>query len=329
MRESIKVSVLCLAYNHEKYIRQCLDGFVMQKTTFPFEVLVHDDASTDGTAAIIREYEEKYPNIIKGIYQTENQYSQNVPFIKKYILPQSKGEYIALCEGDDYWTDPEKLQRQAEALDQYPTCHFCACRVNVVSESGKSWEGKTYPTIPVREGFLSAEETVFLTEQYVFQTSGYFFRGKQYREFKENPPAFVKVADVGDEPAVLYFAHLGGAVFIDRAMSNYRYLSIGSWNARKTPERTIAHLDCMAKMMKLFDNYTNGQYHTLCEQRILSFEYGKAWELNDYKKLLSKEFRNYLPAQNRNTRISIYLKRFCPWAEPFARNAYQKLKHLF
>lgn len=123
--EDIKVSVLCLVYNHEKYIRDCLEGFVMQKTDFKYEVLIHDDASTDNSAAIIREFEEKYPDIIKPIYQTENQYSKGVKITREFQYPRARGKYLALCEGDDYWIDPYKLSKQVEYMDAHPDCTFC------------------------------------------------------------------------------------------------------------------------------------------------------------------------------------------------------------
>lgn len=118
IEEQVRVSICCLTFNHGNYIRDCLDGFVMQKTNFAFEVLLHDDASTDNTADVIKEYEEKYPNIIKPIYQNENQYSKGVGVTRKFNFPRVKGEYIALCEGDDYWIDEFKLQKQVEFLDQ-------------------------------------------------------------------------------------------------------------------------------------------------------------------------------------------------------------------
>ena len=114
------VSIRCTVYNHEPFLRQCLDGFVMQKATFPFEAIVHDDASTDGSAAIIREYAEKYPDIIKPIYETENQYRKGtiLKILDAAIHPSAK--YIAICEGDDYWTDPHKLQLQVDFLEEHP-----------------------------------------------------------------------------------------------------------------------------------------------------------------------------------------------------------------
>ena len=113
----IKVSICCLAFNHERYIRQCLDGFVMQKCDFTFEVLIHDDASKDKTASIIKEYETKYPGIIKPIYQSENQFSKGVKPTFAFNFPRVKGKYIAMCEGDDYWTDSLKLQKQVDFLE--------------------------------------------------------------------------------------------------------------------------------------------------------------------------------------------------------------------
>jgi glycosyltransferase involved in cell wall biosynthesis len=111
------VSIHCMTYNHEKYISDALDGFLIQKTDFPFEILVHDDASTDETADIIREYEKRDSNIIKPIYQTVNQKSQGVKPSPKFNLPRAQGKYIAACEGDDYWTDPLKLQKQVDFLE--------------------------------------------------------------------------------------------------------------------------------------------------------------------------------------------------------------------
>ena len=117
------VSICCSTFNHEKYIRDAIEGFLMQKTTFPVEILIHDDASSDGTADIIREYEKKHPDIIKPIYQTENQYSKgNKP--GRINRKRARGKYIALCEGDDYWTDPLKLQKQVDFLEKNPEYTF-------------------------------------------------------------------------------------------------------------------------------------------------------------------------------------------------------------
>lgn len=111
------VSICCITYNHEKYIEDALEGFLIQETDFPFEILIHDDASTDKTADIIREYEARYPNLIKPICQTENQFTKGVNPNYKYNFPRAKGKYIALCEGDDYWISSNKIKRQFDMME--------------------------------------------------------------------------------------------------------------------------------------------------------------------------------------------------------------------
>lgn len=114
------VSICCITYNHESYISQAIDSLLMQETDFPFEIIVHDDASTDGTTEIVLEYAGKYPNIIKPIIQTENQYTKGGLINLRFTFPKAKGEYVALCEGDDYWTDCTKLQKQVQFLEHHP-----------------------------------------------------------------------------------------------------------------------------------------------------------------------------------------------------------------
>ena len=147
----LMVSIRCLVYNHEPYLRQCLDGFVMQKTNFRFEAIVHDDASTDNSAAIIREYAEKYPDIIKPIIETENQYSKHDGSLRRIMDEACKGKYIACCEGDDYWTDPLKLQKQVDYLEAHPECGLVYTNFSILeNRSGtinESVLGKSYRSI--------------------------------------------------------------------------------------------------------------------------------------------------------------------------------------
>ena len=143
-----KLSICCITYNHAKFIRQALDSFLMQKTNFPFEVIVHDDASTDGTADIIREYAEKYPDIIKPIFQTENQWSKGIDCCKNFVFPRVKGKYVALCEGDDYWTDEYKLQKQVDFLDSHPEYSICFNRVNILWEDSNEI-GEVFPKLDI------------------------------------------------------------------------------------------------------------------------------------------------------------------------------------
>lgn len=190
----VLVSIVSLAYNHAPFIRQCLDGFVMQKTNFNFEVLIHDDASMDETADIIREYEKKYPDIIKPIYQTENQYSKGVKILADILFPSAKGRYIALCEGDDYWTDPYKLQKQVDFLEANPDYVMCSHNFKVYHE-----EKKTFIIDSYYDNYSEQKNCTYTLDEYfnlwytqpltcIFRNGSYLNKipHKKYKYFRDN-----------------------------------------------------------------------------------------------------------------------------------------------
>lgn len=174
------VSICCLVYNHEPYLRDCFEGFVKQKTSFPIEILVHDDASTDHSADIIREYTAKYPDLFKPIYQIENQYSKGVKISFEYQYPRAQGKYIALCEGDDYWIDPNKLQRQFDQLEQNPS--YAAVAENGIVLFTHSGEKKLFSNEPERD--VSLNELLIRRR---FPTASVMYR-KELNEYMANYP---------------------------------------------------------------------------------------------------------------------------------------------
>lgn len=158
------VAIKCLVYNHEPYLRDCLEGFVMQQTNFPFVAIVHDDASTDGSAAIIREYEEKYPDIIKSIYETENQYSKrngSLGRIMNAATDATGAKYVAMCEGDDYWTDPLKLQKQVDFMEANPECGLCYTDYSKCNSGGELIEDSHY--------MKSGDQPILTFEDHLFR----------------------------------------------------------------------------------------------------------------------------------------------------------------
>ena len=224
MTKSPLLSIRCLVYNHEQYLRQCLDGFVMQKTNFPFEAIVHDDASTDGSAAIIREYAEKYPDIIKPICETENQYSKHngslVRIMNAAMHPDSK--YVAICEGDDYWTDPNKLQMQVDFLESHPEYSMCFHRANpIIDETGEEMQGlhgDTFRNIQARD-----YESTELFEVWTVPTASMVYRKEcQFYPLKKRYRNLY-----GDIVRVLSCAEMGKVRGIDRMMSVYRVQNKG------------------------------------------------------------------------------------------------------
>jgi glycosyltransferase involved in cell wall biosynthesis len=171
------VSICCLAYNQESFISQAIEGFLMQKTDFPIEIIIHDDASTDNTSIIIRSYEEKYPELIKTIFQEENQYSKsggNV--LTHFILPFARGKYVALCEGDDYWVDPFKLQKQVKFLEANPDYTFSVGRVDELIQKTGEIKRMKERVNPLKN------ETYTLKDYLKFkfsQTSSFVFRNSE------------------------------------------------------------------------------------------------------------------------------------------------------
>jgi len=144
-RDKPLVTICCMTYNHGSYIDQCLAGFVKQQTDFSFEIIVHDDASTDNTVQVIRSYELSYPEIFRCIYQSKNQ------FLKKHImldiiLPKARGNYIALCEGDDYWTDSSKLQKQVDFLKSNKDYSLVYHNVHTNRDSSFSFQNQSNHT---------------------------------------------------------------------------------------------------------------------------------------------------------------------------------------
>lgn len=137
--ENPLVSICCITYNHEQYIRDALDGFVMQKTNFPFEIVISDDCSKDNTRAIIAEYKEKYPDLFHDVSPKKN---MGVFVNFRYVQDSAKGKYIALCEGDDYWTDPYKLQKQVDILEADETLMACCTNCKIVDNYNNIIEDK-------------------------------------------------------------------------------------------------------------------------------------------------------------------------------------------
>lgn len=242
------VSICSLVYNHEPYLRQCLDGFVMQQTSFPFEVVIHDDASTDGSAAIIREYATRYPNIFVPIYQTENQYSQGKKVSSTYVFPRARGKYIALCEGDDYWTDPLKLQKQVDFLEANPEYSMCFHSANVFCQSSGQYND-LFAYVQDRE-----YEGVEFIKKWTVPTASVCFRrnvidSELYQTVRKNP-YFV----YGDLILFLSCASLGRIRGLSSMMSVYRRLDNGAVLSAKSPEmevrlcrQVLAYAECFGE----------------------------------------------------------------------------------
>ncbi|PLX83459.1 MAG: hypothetical protein C0616_00330, partial [Desulfuromonas sp.] len=221
------VSICCITYNQEEFIRECLESLVVQRTTFPVEILVHDDASTDNTANIIREFEKRYPDVVKPIIQEVNQFSQGKRVNLVYNFPRAVGAYIALCEGDDYWIDQEKLELQVAALEKNQTCDLCFHPALVRNHLADS-ELRVICRHAEGEKIISIEDVIAGGGGFC-PTASLLFRTKVVADI----PDWVFYAPVGDFYMQVMGSMRGGALYLDREMSVYRTGLATSWTKNK------------------------------------------------------------------------------------------------
>lgn len=295
MESNIRVSIICTTYNHEKYIRKALEGFVMQKTDFAFEALVHDDASTDGTADIIREFEAKYPDIIKPIYQTENLYSQGKPIINAHILPKARGEYLAFCEGDDYWTDPLKLQKQYDFLSNNREYSICMHRAMIhnLNDGTKC----KYPDL---------EEDMDITPEMAILSSGGLCATNSVMLTKEaytTRPSCFAVPKIGDYQMKVYACIHGKGKYFSEVMSVYNRMTESSWttNIYNVAEKRRAFLENMINMLENVDQYYNYKYRDAINEKIINLSFGILTIDGNRKEMHQKKYerlyRAYIKAE--------------------------------
>lgn len=251
-------SVVCTTYNQARYLREGLDSFLMQETDFPFEVIVHDDASTDGSAEIVREYAARYPGIVFPILQSENQYSQgkSTPLI---AFGRARGEYVFLCEGDDFWTDPEKLAVQVAAMGRHPQCQIS------FHPALRTFEDGSAPSELICRRFtgnaiVDAREVILWGGSYM-PTASLCFRREFVERMLDPVDTFFKRFLI-DYFAQIFGSLHGGALFIDRTMSVHRCMSPGSWSSTVNSDGSalLAWAEKILRGMAEADALTGGAY---------------------------------------------------------------------
>lgn len=236
MNKKPLVSIICLSYNHEKYVNQTLMSILNQETDFFYEIIVHDDASIDNTQSILKSYKEKYPGIIRLILQKENQYSKGKDIINEFLVPMAQGKYVAICECDDFWCDNRKLQKQVDILERETDCSASISRVDCVNEQGNQIDDFFPRSRFLKQGKIKSDTFIPLvlnTESLSllqFQLSGLMVRKSVLNQYSKENPLYKQIMDVGDIPLFLYCGLSGNVYYLNDTMSCYRIGAIGSWN---------------------------------------------------------------------------------------------------
>ena len=319
MNDSVCVSVVCVTYNHEKYIKTALDGFVNQKTDFKYEVIIYDDASTDSTAKIIAEYEKAYPDIIKPIYQKVNTYGQPDRWYK-YILPCVNGKYIALCEGDDYWIDENKLQKQYDFINSHSDCSA------VVHKAKRYYEANGYFEEYYKFDF-NDDKPHLLTTEFVFENNSSFPYNSLFfdRKFYDvNKDYFMKNIPF-DYVIKILLATMGNIYLLPDCMSVYRKGTNGSWTNRISTDnqKYIEHFTKSLSYLRNADVHTGYRFSSLFEKEILSRKFRIEILKGNKKVIFDKKYKELYKSFPLKQRLSIVSGLYLPQFKAFLK----KLKH--
>lgn len=263
----VLASIRCITYNQIDYIRQCLESLVCQQTTFKYEIIVHDDASTDGTTEIVKEYATRYPNLITPIIQTENQYSKHDGSIGRTLeaATNSTVKYVAYCEGDDFWMDPQRLQKQVDFLETHPNHSMVFNAVQYLYPDGRveviRRYDKTTEECPVADfilgggGFIKVNSIVYR------------------KELRYDYPEWAKNSPVGDSPFFLVMAIRGKVAYIDDLGSCYRVSAKGSWTtqmAKRTFKQRYRDMKDNIAYWNAFDEWSERKYHKYVRKKNIS-----------------------------------------------------------
>ncbi len=280
--ETIQVSICCITYNHEKYIEKTLDSFLNQKVDFNYEILIHDDASTDRTAEIILRYQEKYPELIKPILQKKNQYQKLGAVINPHFnYPRALGKYIALCEGDDYWNNSNKLQKQFDFMEKNSDCSTCftAAHFDNADNPEDSFIKKPINAFDGRK--YSIDEAIYKAGDFI-TTPTIFFR----TEVVQNLPDWFYNSPIGDMPLSLILGVNGKYGYLDFVGSVYRINSSSSWTSNMTYKKRRKIVKGIIQLLDSFNKYTKYKYQkeVMKERKRVIF--------NDRKSVLKRKITN-------------------------------------
>lgn len=259
--DRIIVSISCITFNHSDYIRDTLEGFLKQVCNFKFEVLIHDDASTDGTSDIILEYSKNYPEIFKPIIQKENQYSQGVRGMsRKYNYPRAKGRYIALCEGDDCWIDEFKLQKQIDVMSKEKSIALCFHNAKV--EYTQNINKVHLFNSSRKEGVVDFED---ILNKWIIPTASIVIR----KDVIDNYPEWANKVYSGDFTLSLIALSKGDVYYLNEVMSIYRINYKGDSVSAMLRKKNVGFVeDEHIKLLEYFDCETKGIYGNQINKRI-------------------------------------------------------------
>jgi len=313
------VSVLVAVYNHEKYLEKCLASIVNQKTNFKYEILIHDDCSTDGSKKIIDSFYKTYPEMIVPIYEKENKYSKGVKINKDILIPKMRGKYFCLCEGDDYWLDESKLQRQYDFLENNKEYKFCVHNSINVNDDGV----KIGENIAIKKsGDLCCKDFIINDGSYIATNSIF-----SYSYLAKKLPCYFNYLSL-DYIWQIYLSSVGKTYCFEECMSAYRVESVGSWNARMKNDNNkwILHKKKIIKALNMFNKDTDYKFNEYVKMKILFCNYNILELKRDYKSMKEKKYLDIYRNESFKKKTKFFLDEHFPSFYNFLRNLRRKIR---
>ncbi|MFQ6794606.1 glycosyltransferase [Thomasclavelia sp.] len=304
MEQEYRVSVCVITYNQKKYIEQALNSILDQKTNFEFEVLVHDDCSSDGTVEILKRYKKKYPDKITLLLERENQYSKGKKIMPLFI-PYVKGKYIAINEGDDYWCDNSKLQKQVDFLEKNDDYSLVVHRANMVNIKGQIMK-----TIGGNKNIDYSIKDIILGGGDFIATNSMLFRSELFFSL----PDFYHNSDIGDYIMCIYYASMGKVHYMSQIMSVYRFSSEGSWTQKYIEDNDFfnKHIEKMKSILDEINVHYNYKYDNILQEEIENYNMQKAIRYYKYYEFKKNDRYNFNRLSYKQ-RIILFCKSYFPF----------------
>ena len=306
MQTQTLATVILPTHNHAPFIAQAIESVLMQQTDFPFDILLHDDASTDGTADICREYAERYPEKITLIAQSVNQYTIDRRIQSHILIPKVKAKYTAILDGDDYWLSNDRLQRQVRYLEEHPNCTLTVGAADQVDIRGNvTGRSAPYATdraidpndmIRMGGGFVASDTIVMPTQ------------------VLRDMPEFADRTEVEDIPFQLLGALAGYAWYFADTFVAYRQAVPGSWSTRQYASAMETRIKTSLELIELnkgYDAYSQGRYHEAFEQAIAYQEFLILTYRHDRKAIKQPPYRAFYDQLSWKRKIRLFGESYC------------------
>ena len=271
------VSIVCLTFNEEEFVRDTFDNFLSQQTTFPFEVLVYDDASQDSTPQIIQEYVEKYPDIFRATLYSENNFKKGLGFLGLRVgFQEARGKYIAYCEGDDYWCDNYKLQKQVDFLESHPEYEICAHETLIRNDFDEKENGTLFSHTKVNL-FLDRKQRQHYTFEDTLTGNIFHISSIMFRNCVIDWPVWINDVVALDMVLFMILAERGDIYRLPDIMSVYRHNKHSITSSQTQFGNQITFNNLSLGLLVKMDDYWSHKYHKPISKIIAQYYADNAW----------------------------------------------------